>query len=394
MNPIETIFGLHDEAVSRNYPAAKFRFGSLWEPEDGIILYPPNGNARDYINLLRLTVPEIPLVLCDEPEAEMTMVSGLQACGIDEATKLLPRALFVLCATGDLATGFFACVARFLSPDHINNMINFRQLGEFLPAGDRKSRAFDVYRKSFLAASPRNRQKVEAAFALFTDTLSQAVFCAVLKRYLLSSDSLIPVSSSREYFEDVYTRSPDEIFVDCGAYSGDTLRDFLEIGGNIAEYHAFEPDPRNFEQLSSYVKTLPNALRARCRLHPCAVGHERATVQFDAGATMGSMVNPEGALSVESMTLDEALSGVAPTLIKFDIEGYEAFALQGGRALIQSARPVLALCVYHHSFDLWEIPLMVKSMVSDYRFFLRAYQEQFSYTCYCVPPERLHPEWR
>lgn len=72
---------------------------------------------------------------------------------------------------------------------------------------------------------------------------------------------------------------------------------------------------------------------------------------------------------MESVTLDEALCGVKPTLMKFDIEGYEAFALQGGRQIIQNARPVLALCVYHHPFDLWELPLMVKSMVGDYRFF-------------------------
>jgi hypothetical protein len=107
---------------------------------------------------------------------------------------------------------------------------------------------------------------------------------------------------------------------------------------------------------------------------------------------MGSTVNPDGKTTVESVTLDETLRDVQPTLMKFDIEGYEAFALQGGKNLIQSARPVLALCVYHHPFDLWELPLMVKSMVADYCFFLRAYQEQFSYICYCVPPERLKRE--
>ncbi len=388
MTTIKTIFDLHEGIKFES--SARSRFGSLWKPEDGIILYPPNGNARDYITLLKITVPDIPLILCDDARSPMETVSGLRAHTVSEAASILPHALFVLCATGDKASELFAHVAPQLSATQINNMITFRQIGEFLPVGDRKTRAFDVYRKTFLAASSRNRKKVEAAFNLFEDPLSQAVFCAILKRYLLCSDTLMPVSVSREYFEDVYTLLPDEVFVDCGAYSGDTLRDFLEVGGRLKEYHAFEPDPGNFSQLSAYAEALPTDFRGKIHLHQNAVGHERATIFFDAAGTMGSMVNPDGTTSVESVTLDEALCGVKPTLMKFDIEGYEAFALQGGRQIIQNARPVLALCVYHHPFDLWELPLMVKSMVGDYRFFLRAYQEQFSYTCYCVPVERLN----
>jgi len=389
MGPIETIFKLHDEANSREYIAARSRFGSLWKQGDGIILYPANGIARDYINLLQLTVPEIPLQLCDDTDCRPMQLNGVQVHNVEDAANILPYALFVICATGNQAAQWFAHVAAMLSPTHINNIITFRQLGEFLPIGDKKSKAFDVYRKTFLAASPRNRKKIEQTFSLFKDSLSQAVFCAVLKRYLLSSDTLIPVSASREYFEGVYTRLSSEIFVDCGAYSGDTLRDFFEDGGSVAEYHAFEPDPENFKQLSAYVQTLPDVVRTATRIYPCAVGYERATLQFDAGGSMGSMVNPEGSLSVESVTLDEALTGIKPTLIKFDIEGYEAFALQGGKEIIKSSRPVLALCVYHHPFDLWELPLMVNGIVENYHFFLRAYQEQFSYICYCVPEERL-----
>lgn len=88
----------------------------------------------------------------------------------------------------------------------------------------------------------------------------------------------MPVSVSREYFEDVYTLLPDEVFVDCGAYSGDTLRDFLEVGGRLKEYHAFEPDPGNFSQLSAYAEALPTDFRGKIHLHQNAVGHERATI--------------------------------------------------------------------------------------------------------------------
>ena len=47
------------------------------------------------------------------------------------------------------------------------------------------------------------------------------------------------------------------------------------------------------------------------------------------------------------VTLDEALSGEGPTYIKFDIEGSELDALDGGRETITRYRPKLAVCVYH-----------------------------------------------
>lgn len=174
MTTIKTIFDLHEGIKFES--SARSRFGSLWKPEDGIILYPPNGNARDYITLLKITVPDIPLILCDDARSPMETVSGLRAHTVSEAASILPHALFVLCATGDKASELFAHVAPQLSATQINNMITFRQIGEFLPVGDRKTRAFDVYRKTFLAASSRNRKKVEAAFNLFEDPLSQAVF--------------------------------------------------------------------------------------------------------------------------------------------------------------------------------------------------------------------------
>ena len=54
---------------------------------------------------------------------------------------------------------------------------------------------------------------------------------------------------------------PSQItFADCGSYDADTLRDVLEHLGpeHIKEYHAFEPDEKNFQQL--------DALSERCLL--------------------------------------------------------------------------------------------------------------------------------
>lgn len=379
-HPLDAVFSAWDEFADFFHIRSRSRFGSNWRVEDGIILYPANGTSSTVKRLLAMTLPGIAVIECGDND------DG--AVNLGEACKSLPAALFVLCVPEALAPGYFGRVSHLLTQWQSNNTIVFRQLGEFLPAGDKKSRAYDVYRKSVIPALPKNRLKVYDAYALFRDSHSRTLFTSIIKRYMLSSDTLIPVSDEKEYFSKLYSFLPEEIFVDCGAYSGDTLCDFLELGGNVAEYHAFEPDPDNFAKLRRYVESLPEQISSKAHLYPNAISFESETIMFSADGNMESGANPNGDLEVSCVTLDEILQDCVPTLMKFDVEGYEAFALQGGRKTIARSRPVIALSVYHHPFDLWDLPLMVNNMVEDYVYFLRAYQEQYSYICYCVPNER------
>lgn len=53
-----------------------------------------------------------------------------------------------------------------------------------------------------------------------------------------------------QYFpEDIIHLRDDEVFVDCGAYIGDTLESFLRRTDKFQKYYALEPDKRRFEEL-------------------------------------------------------------------------------------------------------------------------------------------------
>ena len=61
------------------------------------------------------------------------------------------------------------------------------------------------------------------------------------------------------------------------------------------------------------------------------------------------------------------------TFIKLDVEGAELEALQGAKRIITENRPKLAVCLYHKKEDYWRIPYYVKSLVPEYRLYIRHY---------------------
>ena len=85
-----------------------------------------------------------------------------------------------------------------------------------------------------------------------------------------------------------------------------------------------------------------------------------------------SAISGTGNTSVEV----EAIDNVSPdaTFIKLDVEGAELEALKGAAGTIRRNRPKLAICMYHKPGDLFEIPLFIKSLAPEYRFYLRQHQ--------------------
>jgi len=234
--------------------------------------------------------------------------------------------------------------------------------------------------------------EVRRAFSVWSDEASRREYLAQLRwRLMLDFDGL-PASSGHElYFPtDLFALSPAEVFVDCGAYDGDTLRRFFHHqGGRFGRVIAFEPDPASFRKLRDYASALPEEIRARTKLHQLAVGARRETLRFTALGTQASAVGT-GTLEVDSVALDDVMRDCVPTYIKMDTEGSEPDALRGSRQLIERDTPALAVSLEHRQDDLWRIPLLVRSFSDQYHFFLRPHRlEIWDLTFYAVPAGRL-----
>ena len=123
-------------------------------------------------------------------------------------------------------------------------------------------------------------------------------------------------------------RPRDEVFVDAGAYDGDTIRTlFARTPGKGSEVIAFEPDPLNFAKLNRYIDALPNKVKGRIELHSLGLGSKRETVFFDGSGTSAATVAAAG-VPVAIAPLDELLGDRRATYLKMDIEGAELDALE------------------------------------------------------------------
>lgn len=266
-------------------------------------------------------------------------------------------------------------------------VVSFGPLFWKYPATFTPHYAFDVPHKVCEEAEDARR-----ALGLWADEASRREYLAQLKWRLLHDFDCLPSPVDHPtYFPPELTQGgPEEIFVDCGAYDGDTLRVLIrKSGGSFRGAIAFEPDPESFARLRQFVMGLPRALSDKIEIHQLAVGGRHEVVRFQGGGTEASAVGA-GTMEVESVALDEIIGDRSPTYVKMDVEGSEPDALSGAGRLIARCAPVLAVCAYHRQDHLWRIPLLIASMSDRCRFYLRPHLlEVWDLVCYALPVDQL-----
>ena len=109
-------------------------------------------------------------------------------------------------------------------------------------------------------------------------------------------------------------------------------------------------------------------------------------MRFLANGATSSAIDASGDIAVQCVALDDVLHGESPTHVKLDLEGWEPDALTGMEGLLVSARPLLAVSVYHAPDHLWTILLQLASLELGYRFYLRCHARQcFDTILYAIP---------
>lgn len=219
------------------------------------------------------------------------------------------------------------------------------------------------FKKDELMSRFDDAQKV---YSLLQDDVSRETFENVLK-FKVTGDIgyLKEYSQSSEAFENILKLGESEIYADLGAYNGDTVMEFISHTSGYRHIYAVEPSRRNFSKCVRSCMGLDGIT-----LINAAVSDGDRIAYFSNGAGRQQAISDVGTpISVRS--LDSILNGSECTYIKYDVEGEDIPAIHGSRKTIEKFRPKLRTGIYHRPMDILDIPLLVHSLVPEYRLYMR-----------------------
>ena len=226
--------------------------------------------------------------------------------------------------------------------------------------------------------------ETEEVYYLLEDEISRKIFHDFIKFQLNFSEELFHGEKSNGYFPNDINLNY-KVFIDAGAADGDTLRSWLKVVKTLLKkelyYYAFEPNLFLFHKMSTYVSTIEDKIKSKIKLYNLAIGENDTLCKI---SNIGKSSSIEGNINKNShqdtdknsdiiriMRLDSLSLKRTPTFIKADIEGSEMSLLKGSKNTIHSIGSDLAISVYHKYDDIWKVPLLIKQINKNYRFYLR-----------------------
>ncbi|MCP4393554.1 MAG: FkbM family methyltransferase [Alphaproteobacteria bacterium] len=163
-----------------------------------------------------------------------------------------------------------------------------------------------------------------------------------------------------DYFLSKMNEKKCDLFLDVGANFG-LYTTYVACKINPSKIIAFEPDPKNYDQLRATL--LVNDLSDAIDTRPLAISDEESTVYFACKHTgVSQIVEDENqGTPIKAVNLDSELDIKNKTVfIKIDIEGHEFKALKGMSKTLQNNKCFLQI----ESFDdkATEIEKLMKSL--------------------------------
>ncbi|MDF2511039.1 MAG: hypothetical protein K0S04_905 [Herbinix sp.] len=237
---------------------------------------------------------------------------------------------------------------------------------------------------------PHNREailieleKLGKTYELLEDDLSKKTFENTLKyRFCGETGYLTEVLQKDQYCPtDIFSFSDEEVIIDGGAAQGDSLSRFIELcNGKYPKIYCFEAN-------QDYCRGIKYCFKHE-NLHIINKGlYDKNAMLFWHENGHGSYLSEEkkSDFQLEVVSLDDTIKEKV-TFIKMDIEGAEQKAILGAKDIIQRDKPKLAICIYHKENDLWDIPLLIKELVPEYKIYIRSYydvmdEETVCYAC-------------
>lgn len=231
----------------------------------------------------------------------------------------------------------------------------------------------------------QNWRNIERVYHMLEDDISRETFLKIVEFRMIDDSVNIPTFPEKDmYFEyQLFPQIEDEVFVDCGACTGSSLKDFFRINGKSFEKCiSLEPDRYNFQGLCDYVNQLDDDLRNKISVYNAGVSDIDGKMKFFELKGPGTFASVAGKDKLNVVKIDSVLNGERASYIKMNIEGVEVAALKGAENTIKNYHPRLAIMGYHKTSDLWKVPLLIKEFNPEYKLYLRSYMHNIAFAYY------------
>lgn len=213
----------------------------------------------------------------------------------------------------------------------------------------------------------KHKNEIDEVKSMLCDEKSRQVYENIISFKLTGEmDYLTDCETSRnEAYKNILHLLDDEIYLDLGAFNGDTVEEFTSHVNSYRKIYAAEPDRKNFAKLTKNTENLSNI-----ELFNVCISDSDGEILFSSDGGRNGKADVNG-ISVKSMTVDSIIGENDVTYIKFDVEGLEKEALLGAAETIKRLKPKMLVSCYHRSEDVFTLPLLVKAIRGDYKVFIR-----------------------
>lgn len=230
---------------------------------------------------------------------------------------------------------------------------------------------------------------VEARECLADGLSKQTLDAMIEAREKGNVEQLIKLARPDQYFNYLmYEKdSSEEVFLDCGAFNGDTILAYNQFtGGRFKKIIVFEPEKTNVEAIRKNTEKIGNI-----NIVEKGLWNKETTLHFTSDSS-ASRIEESGTTSVEVTSIDSVMDGKMVSFIKMDIEGAEYEALCGAKNTISKWMPKLAVCVYHKCDDIFKFISFLKEFTDGrkkYSFYLRHHTcAAYETVLYAVPEKK------
>lgn len=215
-----------------------------------------------------------------------------------------------------------------------------------------------------------NKEKFDTVYNRLADDISRKTFKNLIK-YKISGkiEYLIDCEVSQdEPYESFLRFSDSETFLDLGAYTGDTVLDFVSRVNGYKKIYAVEPDLKNFKKLQKNTENFKEI-----EILNVGISHFCGNAPFNMSGGRNSK-KEKGTKEIEFKTVDSILKNLEVTYIKMDVEGEEENAILGAKQTIFKSKPKMLISAYHKTDDLINLPETVLNIRKDYKLYIRHFK--------------------